>query len=712
MERYYGVIKNKATASEFLNKLYKASKVSQSSSNVISPIEMLSNYDYLNGIDDDAQKALFDRLYYKGYYAETRTPGQMDTILSMNTKGRDGLELSLDEKTDAEVARFSDRLFLVVRPPLDPGSDIGWSRHLTDIRIVHLFPVTVIPEVQEGEDPPEPITTNHVTEFHLGHSNSNAGAPAVAYEITATKSRDTLVKLAWCPVDAPTTSKELKNIFTQYSIRCYYSKISNSTVIMEHDGSGHTDTDFGAGGPIGGFILHRIKTGGYSTYAFGITVFNGDGSPLYTWTNNARPWDEMDSTHTYAKNVNLGGIGRLISKKTVAEGSEETIVKMAALAPIFCPASSEQADSAKWMPQGLCDYSYFDKTGHIYLKKEENMAGSTPVFFADHGVYLLDGGLDDYRLTDRSLPESYAINTSVIKRPEAPSWLPGYSRFYAIFDCEDGLSESSWLNTLEDSNYDMRFVGTPAINSDGSAKFINGPLGGNSAWCPASFGSSGETHQATICIALIRFVNFAVWEESEHTGQPRYEFLPFLLGYIPGDDIKATLASDPPGISHYGLGQASQLGWGVNSNHYNYSDYSQGFQLRGSITEGAWYILVMGPDGHGSNGQTLSLINSSGQTVLSTGVLGEYLNNHSFNLRFYLGGYNGSDSSWRSSALQLGRPWVNTARAWASSDINLGAPQLGIDCKFLALADASGNSWRYSSQNSQWLSAIISHYNL
>ena len=494
MERYYGVITGydpdtsaysttyaKKTANEFLNKLFKASKVAKSgSSTAINPIKILSNYTYLTNNGDSSQNDIINDFYSGGVYAETRTPEGEVAILADKTTGMYGANIeNSDELSVAAVARFSDRLYLVVRPHLPSGDLIdGWVRSISDIRIEHHYPYTITPEPEENEgdddeDPPtpEPVTIDHKTVFHLGSNNSNSYAPAIAYEITTTQSKDTLVKLAWCPADTPSSEKELKNHFTQWDICCYGTKIEGATgarTLAITNGKSHAAEDFGAAGPIGGFIIHKMKNG---TYKYGITVFNSDGSPLYTWSDNARPWDEFDSTGEIPRNVNHGGIGRLISKKTVSEDSEETILKMAVLAPIFCPAANDQADTAKWMPQGLYDYSYFDKTGHIYLKKSDDMADSTPVFFADHGVYLLDGGLGGYQLTDRSLPESYAINTSVVERPVIPDEMPYSQGMWAYFDCKAGLSESGWLN-YRDTN-DMLFTNGPVINSDGSAHFVN-----------------------------------------------------------------------------------------------------------------------------------------------------------------------------------------------------------------------------------------------
>lgn len=622
MERYYGVITGydpdtsaysttyaKKTANEFLNKLFKASKVAKSgSSTAINPIKILSNYTYLTNNGDSSQNDIINDFYSGGVYAETRTPEGEVAILADKTTGMYGANIeNSDELSVVAVARFSDRLYLVVRPHLPFGDPIdGWVRSICDIRIEHHYPYTVTPEPDENEgeddeDPPapEPVTTDHKTVFHLGSNNSNGNAPAVAYEITTTQSKDTLVKLAWCPADAPSSEKELKNHFTQWDICCYGTKIegiAGARTLAVTNSKSHTADDFGAGGPIGGFIIHKMKNG---TYKYGISVFNTDRSPLYTWSDNARPWDEFDSTGETPRNVNHGGIGRLISKKTISEDSEETILKMAVLAPIFCPAANDQADTAKWMPQGLYDYSYFDKTGHIYLKKSDDMADSTPVFFADHGVYLLDGGLGGYQLTDRSLPESYAINTSVIERPVIPVEMPGSEGMWAYFDCKAGLSESGWLN-YRDTN-DMLFTNGPVINSDGSAHFVNrhsNPITGmvtGGKWTGPKYSKD------------INSCFFAVFKWTSNQTTPN-NWQTFLLGML--FDKRTNAPNESPNnaaLFPYRNAIYGSDAWTIDDSRDQFNFSGQGLE------QNEWYIMVYYT--RQNNDAIVRLYNSSGVQV-------------------------------------------------------------------------------------------------
>lgn len=706
MERYYGVITSidpststyseayaKKTANEFLNKLYKATKVVDSPY-TYNPINILSNYSYLNNNGDNSQNRLIDNFYSGGVYAETRTPEGEVAILVDKTTGMSGANITnADELSVAAVARFSDRLYLVVRPPLPNGDPIdGWVRHLCDIRIEHHYPYTVTPEVQEGEEPPEPVTVDHKTVFHLGSNNSNGYAPAVAYEITTTQSKDTLVKLAWCPADTPSSEKELKSHFTQWDICCYSTiieGIAGARTLAVTNGKSHTADDFDAGGPIGGFVIHKMKNG---SYKYGISVFNTDGSPLYTWSDNARPWDEFDSTGEIPRNVNQGGIGRLISKKTVSEDSEETILKMAVLAPIFCPAANDQADTAKWMPQGLYDYSYFDKTGHIYLKKSDDMADSTPVFFADHGVYLLDGGLGGYQLTDRSLPESYAINTSVIERPKSPSWLTGYFRFVAVFDCLDGLSTSGWLNTIEGgSGYDMNYIGTPIINNDSSARFINRANNPVSAWVPYSWGTK-EVYKGSYYVAVFKY---------KYNGNRPGPWAPFVLGDILGDDwAHAQIYSQQLEHTLTGLELPP---WGDYNLGMHYGTFGNSEVGRITTTQqDHWYIVFVGPDGT-SNSIYIKLYDLetgaqvyNGYILQNTTVFQFMSWQRSQNppveaaFRFFLGGYPHNDTSWKTEWYQgqyFSSPWYADWASGAGSDSDITT-----DVKFAAIADWSGDS--------------------
>lgn len=713
MKRYYGVIKDRSTADEFLGNLYLATEGVggiRQRKGYTAPIKVLSDYSYLEAVKPDAKANLMNRLSESGYIKEAMTNNAEIAILDSLTRNSTAANLSdvENEKTIASIARFAQNLYLVVTPPVENGGAFadGWLSHLAGMKILYIYEYETTTNIENttiDEETGETTTTittetethREISNFWLGHNNSNALAPAIAYEITSTYDYEAIVKLAWCPVDGPSTKEELKSVMSAIDICCYSARIRDRSVIMEHSGSGHSNEVFGAAGPCGGFILHKTKNHGY-----GITIFNStDRTPLYTWNEESIPYNKMDESREHAIAVNLGGLGRIINDDKDDNG--DYIIKMTALAPIFCPAINDFALTAKWMPQGLHDYSYFDKSGHIHLKQSSN---EDTVFFADHGVYLFDGPIENFNLSDRMSPDANPENTVIIKRPKPSSWFTYADRFYAIFDSKDGLSLGSWLNTKNNGEaYDMRYVGTPIINSDGSVRFANNPNSRNSAWCPAVIGSDGNANHGSIMIAVVKFNNLTEWYDPSHTSgnTSRYGLQPYLFGYMHGDDINNSSFNNRyfDGFSqdaYYGSG-----GYRITDNGGNWDDYASitNYGFYAQLSSGTWYIMVRSVHPRYSSVWNDIYAITSGEPVPKYNDYNKAgshtsFNNNAFNTRFLLGGYTGFDTSWKASKLEVSRPW-DRGQAYMSWDSysQFNPPNISADFKFVALANASGNNW-------------------
>lgn len=703
MKRLYGVISDQATASEFLNKLYEAGlDDGETKSNFASPIKMISSYTYLTELGNPARAEALNRLHSEGVIQEALSGEAEARVFTDLTKG------VVQLPDGAEVAKFADNLYLGVIPP---GIEYSWySTHLVRIMIFQFY-------TEEVENDGVTETVQRMNEFMLGSNNSNALAPHVAYELTTVYSGDVLVKLAWCAEGCPSTEVALKNVFSALTINKYVVKVENAghdgaQVIMTQNGGGHSDIVFGAGGPVGGFLLHTMKkeTNG-SRHA--ITIFNGDATPLYTWSAGSKPWDELDSTKNYPVNVAANGNisrGRIISSDTYGTGSNPgPLITMSALAPVCTPAIDDIADTAKWMPQGPHDYSYFDNSGHIVMTK-----GNSPntVFFADHGLYLYDGEWGDKWSTDGlEVPDIAPSDMVNIKRPEPSSWLPYASRFAAIFDCEDGLSSSAWFNTVDGGDaLDMRFIGAPIINSDGSARFINRANNPISGWVPINWGSSAA-YNFSFSVEVFKY---------SYSGDKRNEWAPFVMGAIIG--------SPWWGGSYFATyhtidGLKLPMGNSFNLGISNGKPVGAEETLRMYDTDqDRWYIVLQGAESNGNGyfincfdletGAKLSGISTKYSTVSINMEIWQRQQNPPVpvDLRFYIGGYPNNDTTWKSEYVQgqlYASPWYGD---WARG--NNTTSELKIDVKFLALADWSSWSIKYGPSDfvSKVVTEIRRHY--
>lgn len=706
--RKYGLIKNKAGCEGFLNKLYEAAQSVGS-----YPFKYLSGYAYLNAAGSDAEQKAMSALYKGGIVQEVMSDNGQNMVMYNRTMYAS--ETSGFKADNSASAALTDDLYIIVSRPLDTSEggpdegetyDDGWSDYLPRVEIVAFYKEQQTPEATEQNPDPEPVTVRRRLSLHLGSNNSGVRVgynyAGLAYEITPTIGGDVLVKLAWCLPDIDDTEDGLKHAMSGISIFNYKCSNNDGDTYIYNGCNGHSDEVFGMGGPCGGFLIHRMHSG---ANAFGITVFNGkDHTPLYTWCDGAGPWDKAE----FVNRTNDGSaFGRIITKDKVADGSDEYRVKMTALAPVACASASNYAKTAKWMPQGWHDYSYFDKSGHIYLKTTltGSQAGNTPVFFADHGLYLHDGALSDYNLTDRGLPDANPENLITVTRPDLPDLMPHADRFYAYFDSRDGITNSGWMNYF-DSEYDMRFVGPVTRNQDGSVRFINRASNPAVGWCKAllSCVSAQEPdfnrYWGSMAIAVVRL--------SSNNDVTQWIFMPFVMGAVPGDDNRTLFEDISSGSS--GFHRAYTMGFaGAYLNNSQTIRYGQSY-FRDENSTNSWsginlpsdktYIVVC-DDTYESNYRYVYFyeINSDG-TYTDAGYsynmgtsYSDRIDEHELALRYYIGGYHLDDSGWRSTYLQ-GAPGESQVSpnnyVWPSGN----SANTTIDVKFLALADGHNWGWR------------------
>lgn len=712
MNRYYGVIKDRTTSDEFINKFLEAASLQGRYRDVVRNNVVLSDYTYLTTMGDASKAQMMQHLADTGYIKEAMSYEGELAVLDSLTRNPESANLTGLEYQNASIIRFASNLYLIVVRGLtaaeieggDSYNDPTWFNDaLTQVKVLH-----VVPEEVTTTDPETGETTTTTvyrsTVFQLGSDNSNGFAPAVAYEITSTYSGDVLVKLAWCPNECAGTEENLKSVMSALDICTYTADIEGSGdaahVVLKNvnGGSGHTAEVFGAGSARGGFLYNIMENGSY-----GLTIFNSDRTPLYTWSADAGAYDAVDSTGAYALNVNLGGFGRVISDEKVNESSKEYVIKMTALAPLFCPATKKKAKYAKWMPQGLHDYSYFDKSGHIRLKGSKS---EDSVFFADHGVYLFDGPASNFSESSRMTPDAMPENLVVIKRPQPSSWLPYSGRFYAIFDCKDGLSRTGWFNTKEGGEaYDMTFVGSPTINADGSARFVNRATNPSSGWVTFPWGADAINH-GSFSVVVFKY---------SYSGTRKWHWAPFICGDI-FDTISKEGCTLENTCSGYMLPIFGDYNLGVHQGIIGSGEVIRMF----NVSQDHWYILFNGVNG-GSGGLGLYAYDLETGTALSQ-VNNEYnpfynfmnwqiQNQQEVPVRFYFGGYPKNDS-WKANYYQ-GQSWISSGPdAWAS-DWSRGNQEgggdvgyLNVDIKFAALADWSG--WSLSvTRPSDALSSIV-----
>lgn len=477
MKRYYGIIKDIDSANAFVNDLYDAGSI-----NPVNPIKILSSYsdEHLTGLTQAV-----DYLYNIGFVNTGLSSDAFDLVLETATRTMYGIP------TIAATAQLSNNLMIIANSGYDncnPRPEVfPADQGLANIMIRH----TVTKEV-EGEQ------VSHTTTTYLRHTNDNGVASALAYEITQVKSGDILVKIAGCTPSAYEDEID-ERAFVGLSINAYREESDQHIVSTYRN---HSKEYFGASAHFGGFLLHKMKE---PSGDWGITIFTNAGSPLFTWTPAGDAIDETatDGTNTWRVNLNAN-LNRTIGRDP--EEGEEPIIKMAALAPIFSPATNFISATAKWMQQSPHDYSYFDKTGHILIKANNG----DYKFFVDHGICLSD---EVEGSTDGStIPGVRPINYAVSDRPNIPDAMPYSTNMKSYFDSLAGLSSRGWMNFKDETgDNDMVFSGSPVILPDGGCRFINRASSALYGYFKAKFYGdmgtigSGNSGDSTVIYFVARF---------------------------------------------------------------------------------------------------------------------------------------------------------------------------------------------------------------
>lgn len=424
--RYYGVIKDSDTAIKFINAINDC--MSDDGKGV------LSSY-----ISEHAATVAMNVLYQRGTINEVLTSDAQSMVFTDLTLNAAGSSSTPEGANDCCIT-IAKNLFLVVRPY---NSSLGTP--VTRLFIKHTY------KPETGD----PITTV----MDLGQLNSDNRACACAYEVTKTKSYDILVKLAWCGPDTATSRKGLEKIFACLNVNCYQGTIESSVCYLIPTRTQHSEVVFGYKAPYGGFVLHKMNDKDKAGSVYGITIFNTDGTPLYTWAGNAMPFTIVKNGQ--ACYVNMSGNRSGLGKHIVEATEEYAPIQMAVMAPIFCPSVNDSAALAKWIQQSPHDYSYFDRSGHVSMNKGKE---AETAWFVDHGICLWDGYASDYDTNGETIPDSNPLNLAAIYRPDIPNKIPYADDFTVYLDGQAGLSTTEWMSANDDS--DMIFSGGVSVGTD------------------------------------------------------------------------------------------------------------------------------------------------------------------------------------------------------------------------------------------------------
>lgn len=483
MVRYYGVIKDIDTAKLFSGHLFMAvsgatQKADGKYTSGLQPIGSVNSLisavsskvpsflsETLEGAGasfiESVNQQIGDAFTATGQVLPTSEEEQ-DIALSTDARGRYG-PTTKDANGDYinEVIRISDDIMLIVQPKIEvaPPSQQGDCPCFTDgallasfIAVRQIYRVTV-----DGSERTE------YSDTLLRQTNDNNFAPYLAYEITRTESGDVLVKIAGSAIETEPVASD----FVGLSIKSYGPTRGGVITTM----TTHTANYFGAAATYGGFVLHAMKNGDATV---GLTLFRPEGNPLFTFIDGAPNIQERvtgDNGNDVFPNTN-SAINRVVEERLRQEAKDgektdtrnsNSIIKMGVLAPIFSPGSGTAiAKYAKWMIQGPHDYSYFDRTGHIYI------AGN--YYFVDYGICLHDGSNGKkYTNAQGFLPGTIVHSMPNYIRPEPDIWIPYRNGLDLYFDSKAGLTEDSWKNCMGEK--DMIFSGSPSINADGSVRF-------------------------------------------------------------------------------------------------------------------------------------------------------------------------------------------------------------------------------------------------
>lgn len=432
MERKYGVIKDKETAIKFLNVLAYYTATKDSAGNIIGygAAEYLSDY-----LDEAIRTDAANRMRETHTNEIVADDAGQQVVLRELTKAMSGEYIASDV-----CMRLCENIFLMVRPK---GENVPVTR---------MF----IRHITTGATG-DPVTTT----FELGQQNSNNAAPAIAYEVTIAGATDKLkqfgmnllVKLAWCTENTMGSPENLKAAMSAVSINCYKVVSDNNGADIVNSGTvKHSELVFGASSLCGGFLLHAMADPSTAGSNYGITVFNTDATPIYTWCKMSKSYTVVtDGVPTYVNRHN----------SRVFEGKDPPF-KMAVFAPIACPAFTGKAENAWWVQQAPHDYSYFDNSGHVVMTKSPDNSNS--VFYMDHGVALYDGALSQFLSSGMWIPGYSPSNEVVIVYPDIPDKIPYATDFSGYFDAEDGVKSGAWLSANDPLS--MTLVGSPTLMTD------------------------------------------------------------------------------------------------------------------------------------------------------------------------------------------------------------------------------------------------------
>lgn len=600
MERYYGVIKNRSSALRFATALKAATTTDAG-----SPIKTVS--DVLQDLTED--DPLYKYTWLPTFLSVIKTVGYADQATSEAMAGRVLKSLTIDKISNYDslidpeqdiVLALGENTYIVVHPrdtSLSPVVNNNFQ-YMTRIRIVQKVSKTVestVTDPETGEETTTTTTTTRANSVDLYQLNHNLASDCIAYEITKTYSGDALVKIATCPDSVPDYENYLQPIFTQLRIQNYEAWIDNAgydaaRVVINQGHAVEYQNVFGIRGEFGGFLVHQMKTKvtdssiygemepGSST--FGLTLFWHDGTPMYTWSDSSEPWDSLNEAKTAWTAIN-NPIGRTLNGtlRDPTNPKSAPVIKMGALAPIMCPSMKDTARYAKWLFQSPHDYSYFDKSGHLYLKGANSNSdaeySNDNVFFMDYGVALWDGPLSNFSLSDKSIPDINPENQGLYTRPVVDDPMPYSTGMWAYFDCLAGLDGNGWMNCNGEN--DFIFTNGPVINADGSAHFANrysNPITGmvlNGKWAGAA-----SHHVGSIYYAVCKW----------HVDNVRSDWTAFIFG----------LLFDSRTRKGRSINNAAMFAWGRN-NQWVESDLwdnpADDLRMRHSpIPPDTWIIVV------------------------------------------------------------------------------------------------------------------------
>lgn len=697
MDRYYGVITStKESALKFMMDLSAATATDKG-----GPIKAVTSYS-LTSMTIGLYNQLINHLLSAGYITVMPTDDAINVVLESLTKDQiSPYDAELNPELDV-VAALGENIYLVVHPADSSATEQGDFNWRSRIRVVQKVITTeeIEPEEsseEEEEDPvePETVTTVRTNSVDLIAINSNNAAKYIAYEITSTYSGDALIKIATTdgngfPAEEDSLQRFLQVRFTQMNIKAYKAWAESDTAYIAHvDGDARHKAFNSVSGVYGGFVIHQMKKessattiydeGSDSVTAYGLTIFWTDGTPLYTWSDSSEPWDTVTE-------AGWGGVNRQIGRTVHGnrvdpeDSDSDPIIKMGALGPIFCPSMNDVAKYAKWMVQGPHDYSYFDNSGHLYLKGlgETSALGNSNdnVFFMDYGIALWDGPLSNFTLSNKSIPDIYPDNEGLYIRPYIENLIPyGGVHMQAYFDGKKGLNPTVW-QSINDEGCDMSLTGVtvsaPILSlPDKTYGLFNGSYISN---------AEANTHTETIFYMVFSLdfnLNDVPSVTYDRTGGPGRPLISFTDNTNTGNDQYTLFLWRP---QNYGLR--------LSQNHPGASDLTF-INLIATLNSGTEYILA----GHRVQGTANDYIkwyiyDSVNAEIASTN--NERANNgptRNSAGSYYVGALNADSSAC----------WVTNRSAYRAIGISNVDYPVGINIKFLSSGWGEGSNLLWAS---------------